>query len=125
MKNENQLLIKQICLVHFRQIYYCLSHDFLLARLHSYGFRLSVVKLIHSYLKKRKQKTKTCLTYNSWEEIPFGVPQRFILGPLLVFFSINESDIASFADDILLHVTGNSIEDVTNSFENYSIKLFK
>ena len=42
-----------------------------------------------------------------------------------MFFSINESDIASFADDTLLHVTGNSIEDVTNSFENYSIKLFK
>ena len=121
MKNENQLLIKQICLVHFRQIYYCLSHDFLLERLHSYGFSLSVVKLIHSYLKKRKQKTKTYLTYNSWEEIPFGVPQRFILGPLLVniflcdvLFSINESDIASFADDNLLHATGNSIEDVTN-----------
>ena len=36
----------------------CLSHDFLLAKLHTYGFSLSALKLIHSYLKNRKQKTK-------------------------------------------------------------------
>ena len=32
----------------------CLLHDLLLAKLHSYGFSFSALKLIHSYLKSRK-----------------------------------------------------------------------
>ena len=31
----------------------CLSHDLLLAKLHAYGFSLSTLKLIHSYLKNK------------------------------------------------------------------------
>ena len=31
----------------------CLSHDLLLAKLHAYGFSLSALKLIHSYLKSK------------------------------------------------------------------------
>ena len=31
----------------------CLSHDLLLAKLHAYGFSLSALKLIHSYLKNK------------------------------------------------------------------------
>ena len=61
----------------------CLSHDLLLAKLHAYGFSLSALKLIHSYLKNRKQRTKIDSTYSTWEEILFGLPQGSILGPLL------------------------------------------
>ena len=32
----------------------CLLHDLLLAKLHSFGFSFSALKLIHSYLKSRK-----------------------------------------------------------------------
>ena len=47
----------------------CLSHDLLLAKLHAYGLSLSKLKLIHSCLKNRKQRTKIDLTYTSWEHI--------------------------------------------------------
>ena len=84
----------------------CLSHDILLAKLHSYGFRFSALKLIQSYLKNRKQRTKIDSTYSSWEEILFGIPQGFILGPLLfniflcdLFYLMNGTDFASYADD--------------------------
>ena len=36
----------------------CLSHDLLTAKLHAYGLSLSALKLIHSYFKNRKQRTK-------------------------------------------------------------------
>ena len=36
----------------------CLSHYLLLAKLHAYAFGLSELKLIHSYLRNRKQRTK-------------------------------------------------------------------
>ena len=36
----------------------CLPHDILLAKLNAYGFSLSALKLVQSYLSNRKQRTK-------------------------------------------------------------------
>ena len=35
----------------------CLSHELLLAKLHAYGFSIVALRLIHSYLTNRKQRT--------------------------------------------------------------------
>ena len=85
-----------VLLTDLSKAFDCLSHDLLLAKLHAYGFSLSALKLIHSYLKNRKQRTKIDSTYSTWEEILFGVLQGSILGPLLfntflcdLFFSMN------------------------------------
>ena len=61
----------------------CLSHELLLAKLHAYGFSIAALRLIHSYLTYRRQRTKINVSFSSWEEIVFGVPQGSILGPLL------------------------------------------
>ena len=37
---------------------------------------------------------------------------------------MNETDFASYADDNIPSVTGNSIEGVSNSLKNVSIKQF-
>ena len=58
----------------------CLSHELLVAKLNAYGFNMSVLRFVHSYLKNRMQRTKINSEYNSWEEIMFGVPQGSILG---------------------------------------------
>ena len=109
-----------------------LTLKLLLAKLHAYGSSLSALKLIHSYLKNRKQRTKIDSTYTTWEEILFGVPQGSILGPLLfniflcdLFFSMNERDFAIYADDKTAYARGDSIEGLINSLENVSITLFK
>ena len=82
-----------------------LSHDLLTAKLNAYGFSLPALKVVHSYLSNRKQRTKFNNAYSSWEEILFGVPQGSILGPILfniclsdLFLMVKDTDFASYAD---------------------------
>ena len=80
----------------------CLPHELLIIKLHSYGFSLNALRLIHSYLSNRKQRTKINESYSSWEEILFGVPQGSILGPLL--FNIVMCDLFFIVNEIILLV---------------------
>ena len=50
----------------------CLSHDLLIAKLNAYGFNMSALRFVHSYLKNRMQRTKINSEYSSWVEIMFG-----------------------------------------------------
>ena len=65
-------------------------------------------------------------------EIIFGVPQRSILGPLLfnifvidLFFIIEDTDIASYANDNTLYVSADNIVGAIKSLEEASGILFK
>ena len=49
----------------------CLSQELLLAKRHDYGFSIAALRLIHSYLTNRWQRTKINMSYSSWEEILF------------------------------------------------------
>ena len=104
----------------------------LLAKLHAYGFNISALRLIHSYLASRKQRTKINMSYSSWEEILFGVPQGSILGPLLfniflcdMFFEISQTDFMSYADDNTPYTEADNTDEVITILENDSIQLFK
>ena len=110
----------------------CFSHDLLIAKLNAYGFSIAALRLVQNYLSNRKQRTKINSDFSSWEEILFGVPQGSILGPLLfniflcdLFFIMNETDFASYADDNTPYVVGNNIEDVIIKLQNASLTLFQ
>ena len=67
----------------------CLDHELLIAKLNTYGFSLTVLKLVHNYLSNKKQRAKINSSYSSLLEIIFGVRRGLNLGPLLfnIFFN--------------------------------------
>ena len=110
----------------------CISYELILAKLHVYGFSLRALRLIHSYLTNRKQRTKVNGKYSSWEVILFGVPQGSILGPLIfniflcdLFMIMKETSFASYLDDNTLYVTAENLDEVIKSLEKDSIELFQ
>ena len=58
----------------------CHSHKLLLAKLNVYRFSIVALRLNHSYVTNRSQRTKLSLSYSPWEEILFDAPQGSILG---------------------------------------------
>ena len=121
-----------VLLTDLSKVFDCLPHELLIAKLDAYGFDKSSLKLIQSYLSKRKQRVKINATYTSWSEILFVVPQGSILGPLLfniflcdMFYFLEGFDIANYADDSTPYCAGKSAESVVNNLEQLSTILFK
>ena len=110
----------------------CLPHELLIAKLDTYGFDKSSLKLIHSYLSNRKQRVKINDRYSSWSEILYGVPQGSILGPLLfnificdMYYFLEDLDIANYAYDSTTYCAGKSAEFVVSNLEQSSTILFE
>ena len=72
------------------------------------------------------QKLKQCCKVNghvsNFEEVKFGVPQRFCLGPLLFLILINDlplslksSKVNMYADDTSISFSSKSICTITNA----------
>ena len=66
-----------------------LNHDFLIAKLHAYGFQHDALKPLYSCLSKRWHRTKVNTSFTSWEELIRGVPQGSVLGPILFNLYLN------------------------------------
>ena len=84
---------------------------------------------MHSYLKNRKQRTKTNSVYSSCEEI---LSQESILGLLLfnislydLFYIMSDTNFASFTDNNTPYVSVDTINEVIKRLETPSVNLFK
>jgi retron-type reverse transcriptase len=94
----------------------CLPHNLLIAKLHAYGFEKSALNFIQDYLTERTQRTKVDGEYSKKRTLKYGVPQGSILGPLLfnlfindIFYFINESKLANYADDTSIYISKEGI----------------
>ena len=102
----------------------CIPHDLIIAKIAAYGFDTNALKLIHSYLSNRNQTVKINSVYSIWKDIFYGFPQGSIIGPLLfnihlrdLFHFLENTDIASYADDNALYSAKKNREIVINTIE--------
>ena len=114
-------------LINLSKVFHCIPHDVIIAKLAAYGNETETLRLIYSYLKSRKQCAKINNTYSDYDEIISGVPQGFILRPILFNLSINDLfffiEIASmhnFSDDNTLSAWGETLSKLIGTLESES-----
>ena len=121
-----------ILLTDLSKAFDCINHQLLIAKLYAYGFDISSVRYIHSYLTDRKQRVKINASFSEWSKIKYGAPQGSILGPLLfnificdLFFDIIDIEVANYSDDTTPYTYDYTIENVIQKLEINGNKIFQ
>ena len=107
----------------------CKLHDLLIA---AYGFDCNFLQMLQSYLSNRKQGTKINDAYSKYCEILSGVLQGSILGPRLfniyicdMFYDIDDSDIASYANDNIPYASSSNLDALINKLKETTNNLIQ
>ena len=110
----------------------CFPHDLIIAKLKSYGFNFSALKLIHNHLTKKNQRTKINYFYSSWEDILFGIPQGSILSPILFniflsnfFLIVYDIGMSIYADNNTIYKEHENIDGLILSLQDAAARRFK
>ena len=82
-KSLDNSSVGEMLLTGLWKTFNCLRHDLLIAKLAAHGFDQQSLCFIFSYHSDRSQRTKGNNAYVSYTNIKYGVPQGFILDPLL------------------------------------------
>ena len=85
--------------------------------MHAYGFSIPALRLAHSYLKNRKQRTKISSACSAWEEILsttriFSRAFAFKHISMWLTLYVSHFDFASYADDNTPYVSADTIDEV-------------
>ena len=103
-----------------------LNHEFLIAKLHAYGFGKESLMLLLSYLSNRSKRTKINTSFSSWTELLQGVPQGSVLRSLLFNIYLNDlfvfldCNVCNFADDTTPFICNKNLDFVLNELERNS-----
>ena len=73
-------------LMYLSKAYDFIPHELLIAKLEAYGFDRSSLTLMLSYLSNHIQRIKVRTCLSKYVKTKSGVPQGYVLGPLLLIF---------------------------------------
>jgi len=103
----------------------CIRHDTIMDQMEKWQVPGYLMSSVYSWLTDRRHRTKVGSALSPWADIPSGVPQGSVLGPLLYIIGTNALNVelsktrsmktnnrtkaamhATFADDVQLWVQG-------------------
>ena len=88
----------------------CIPHDLLIAKMSDCGFSMDALAFRYSFLKRKKENIKINNIESLLKILVSGAPQDSILGRILfnlfindLFLFIKKANLATFADDNIIH----------------------
>ena len=97
----------------------CINHPLLIAKLYTYGVSPLSINIIFSYFSYQAHRTKINERFGERSGMEHVVPQGSILGSI----SIEESNIASYADDTTPQSCARDTQTVISELKSISNKL--
>ena len=89
----------------FQKAFDKVPHQRLILKLKSHGMGNSIINWIEQWLTGRRQRVVVDGEVSSWKSALSGVPQGYVIGPILLFLYINDLEegltgkLLKFADD--------------------------
>ena len=109
LSNINNDEFNGVTFVDLKKAFYVTDHNLLLRKLVLYGMSDCVMDLFRSYLSNRQQCVSVDAHTSSLSTLMYGIPQGFVLGPILFSLHISYLPICIkalcelFTDDTSLH----------------------
>ena len=96
-----------------------INHEPLIGKLHWYAFSIKALEVLLIYLQERWKRVKINRTFSFWTQLLQGVPQRSVLGPILLNVYINDIsfvlkriEICNFACDRTSHACDSDLKSL-------------
>ena len=127
--NNNTGLDTAAVYVDFKKAFDTVNHSILIRKAATLNLDLSVLNWLANYLDNRVQSTLINNLRSARLDVPCGVPQGSIIGPLLFLIYINDinkdiynSHLLLYADDLVIY---RSVDRVNVPNNENDIKLFQ